>query len=96
MVWADFRQSNSFDNIPKDQPINERVWEFKSNRSEESEIDHFILGKMDGGNTIDQIAGILQEYFPIHFKTQEKAQFYVKALAQQYGRLQALNPEVIN
>jgi hypothetical protein len=62
---------------------------------------------MDGGNTIDKIAELVQENFTVRFKTQEKAHYYVKALAQQYahyyvkalaqqyGQLQALNPEVI-
>jgi hypothetical protein len=68
----------------------------KPNRSEEGEIDHFILRKMVGRNTIDQIAELVQEHFPVRFKTQEIAQFYVKAQAQQYGQLHALNPEVIN
>ena len=45
---------------------------------------------------IDQIVDIIQEYFPIRFKTQGNAQFYVNVLSQQYGRLQALIPEVIN
>jgi hypothetical protein len=61
----------------------------KPNRNEEGEIDHFILGKMDGRHTIDQIVDIIQEYFPVHFKTQEKAQFYVNVLSQQYDRFLA-------
>ena len=68
----------------------------KPNRNEEGEIDHFILGKVDGCHAIDQIVDIIQEYFPVRFKTQEKTQFYVTVLSGQYGRLQALNPEVIN
>ena len=86
-IKDDFRQSNPFDNIPKDQPINERVWEFKSNRSEESEIDHFLLGKMDVWNTIDQIARQTKINYPARFKTQGEAQIYVNELSQQYGRL---------
>ena len=65
------------------------------NRNEEGEIGHFILGKMDDRHTIDKIAELVQENFTVRFKTQEKAHYYVKALAQQYGQLQALNPEVI-
>ena len=68
----------------------------KPNRNEEGEIDHFILGKVDGCHAIDQIVDIIQEYFPVRFKTQEKTQFYGNVLSGQYGRLQALNPEVIN
>ena len=68
----------------------------KPNRNEEGEIDHFILGKVDGCHAIDQIVDIIQEYFPVRFKTQENTQFYVTVLSGQYGRLQALNPEVIN
>ena len=68
----------------------------KPNRSEEGEIDRFILGKVDGRHTIDQIVDIIQEYFPVRFKTQEKAQFYVNVLSGQYSRLQALKSEVIN
>ncbi len=68
----------------------------KPNRNEEGEIDHFILGKMDGCYAIDQIVDIIQEYFPVRFKIQGNAQFNVNVLSQQYGRLQALNPEVIN
>ncbi|MEE8568588.1 MAG: hypothetical protein V3S81_08250 [Anaerolineales bacterium] len=50
---------------------------------------------MDGRHTIDKIAELVQENFTVRFKTQEKTHYYVKALAQQYGQLQALNPEVI-
>jgi hypothetical protein len=65
-------------------------------RSEEGEIDHFNLWKVDGCHVIDQIVDIIQEYFPFRFKTQEKAQFYVNVLSGQYDRLQSLNQEAIN
>jgi hypothetical protein len=68
----------------------------KPNRSEEGEIYHFILGKMDGCHAIDQIVDILQEYFPVHFKTQGNAQFNVNVLSQQYGQLHVLKSEAIN
>ena len=66
------------------------------NSTDEGETDYFILGKVDGCHAIDQIVDIIQEHFPIRFKTLEKAHFYVKALTQQHGQLDVLKSEVIN
>ena len=40
----------------------------KPNRNEEGEIDHFILGKMDGCHAIDQLDDLLLRVFPCPLK----------------------------
>ena len=65
--------------------LHESVLTSRPSRTEEGEIDHFILGQMDGGSTIDQIAQQVQEKFPQRFKAPEEAPYYVNELSQQYG-----------
>jgi hypothetical protein len=65
--------------------LHKRILNFKPSRSEEGEIDHFILGLMDGSHTIDQIARDAQAKYPLRFKTNREAQLYVNGLSQDYG-----------
>ena len=84
-IKADFEQSTDLDNTMESAVLHERILSFKPTRNEAGEIDHFILGMMDGGNTIEQITGQAQAEYPLRFKTQPEAQMYVNDLSQEYG-----------
>jgi protein arginine N-methyltransferase 1 len=85
-VKADFKQSTSFDGALSIK----RVMEFVSNDrpalGEEGKIDLFILGKMDGRHTIDQIARQTQTQCPARFEDEQEALIYVYELSRQYRR----------
>jgi protein arginine N-methyltransferase 1 len=82
-IKADFKQSTDLDSTLESAVLHESVLNFKPSRSDAGEIDHFILGKMDGSNTIDQIARQAQVKYPVRFKTQTETQIYVNVLSQE-------------
>jgi protein arginine N-methyltransferase 1 len=84
-IKANFEQSTDLDSTLESAVLHESVLNFRPSRSESGEIDHFILGMMDGRNTIEQIAGQAQATYPLRFKTQREAQTYVNGLSQEYG-----------
>jgi protein arginine N-methyltransferase 1 len=84
-IKADFEQSTDLDKTMESALLHKRILNFKPSRSEEGEIDHFILGLMDGSHTIDQIARDAQAKYPLRFKTNREAQLYVNGLSQDYG-----------
>jgi protein arginine N-methyltransferase 1 len=84
-IKADFEQSTDLDKTMESAVLNKRILDSRPSRSEEGEIDHFILGMMDGGHTIEQIASGVQEKYSLRFKTQQEAQLYVNGLSQEYG-----------
>jgi protein arginine N-methyltransferase 1 len=84
-IKADYQQSTDLDSTLESAVLHESVLNFKPSRGEAGEIDHFILGQMDGGNTIDRIARHAQAKYPARFKTQGQAQIYVNGLSQEYG-----------
>jgi hypothetical protein len=65
--------------------LNKRILNFMPSRNRAGEIDHFILGMMDGGHTIEQIASGAQAEYPLRFKTNREAQLYVNDLSLDYG-----------
>jgi protein arginine N-methyltransferase 1 len=83
-IKADFQQSIDLESRLESAVLHESVLNFRPSRSEAGEIIHFILGMMDGGNTIDQISRQVQGKFPVRFKTQREAQFYVNDLSQEF------------
>jgi hypothetical protein len=85
VIKANYEQSTDLDSALESAVLHESVLNFRPHRSETGEIDHFILGMMDGRNTIDQIAGQAQATYPLRFKTQREAQTYVNGLSQEYG-----------
>ena len=85
-IKADFAQSTNLDNTLESAVLHKRVLNFRPTRGEAGEIDHFILGKMDGRHSIDQIARQALGKYPVCFKTQREAQFYVNILSQEYGQ----------
>ena len=84
-IEADFEQSTNLDNTMESAVLHESVLNFRPSRNGAGEIDHLILGMMDGGNTIDQIARGAQAKYPLRFKTKSEAQLYVNGLSQDYG-----------
>jgi protein arginine N-methyltransferase 1 len=84
-IKADFEQSTDLDNTMENAVLHERILNFRPARSEAGDIDHFIVGEMDGSNSIHQIARGVQEKYPLRFKTQSEAQLYVNGLSQDYG-----------
>jgi protein arginine N-methyltransferase 1 len=85
VIKADFEQSTDLDKTMESAVLHERILIFKPSRNEAGDIDHFILGEMDGGSTIDQIASQAQGKFPMRFKTLREAQLCVSDLAQEFG-----------
>jgi len=85
VIKANYEQSTDLDSASESAVLHESVLNFRPSRSESGEIDHFILGMMDGRNTIDQIAGQAQATYPLRFKTSREAQTYVNRLSQEYG-----------
>ncbi len=84
-IKANYEQSTDLNSASESAVLHESVLNFRPSRSESGEIDHFILGMMDGRNTIEQIAGQAQATYPLRFKTQREAQTYVNGLSQEYG-----------
>jgi protein arginine N-methyltransferase 1 len=84
-IRTNFEQSTDLDNTMESAVLHKKILNFRPPRSEEGEIDHFILGEMDGSNTIDQIASQAQAKYPLRFKTNREAQLYVNGLSQDYG-----------
>ncbi len=81
---ADFKQSSAFDGLLNQERLLERVAYYRPTSGEEGEIDHYILGKMDGHNTLDEIAQQTQQNFSARFKNKLDALQYVYELALQY------------
>ena len=84
VLKADFKQSTDLNSTMESAALHKSVLNFRPARSEAGQIGHFILGMMDGDNTIDQIASQARAKFPVRFKTQQEAQFYVNDLSQDY------------
>ena len=84
-IKANFEQSTDLDNTMESAVLHKRILNFKPARSKEGEIDLFILGEMDGSNTIDQIASQAQAKYPLRFKTNREAQLYVNGLSQDFS-----------
>ena len=95
-IKADFEQSTDLDNTMESAMLHKRILNFKPSRSEDGEIDHFILGEMDGSNTIDEISSQVHAKYPLRFKTNNAAQLYVNDLSQDFGheanRYEVLEP----
>jgi protein arginine N-methyltransferase 1 len=84
-IKADFEQSTDLNNTIQSAVLHKSVLNFRPSRSEAGEIDHFVLGMMDGRNTIGKIARGAQAKYPLRFKTNREAQIYVNGLSQDYS-----------
>ena len=84
LIKADFKQSNDVDNAFTLKWITGQVKDSRPTLGDEGRVDLFILGRMDGQATLDQIAQETQNAFPARFKDQQAALNHVYELAQQY------------
>ena len=84
-IKADYQQSTDLDNGLQSAGLHESILNSRPSRGEAGEIDHFVLGQMDGRNTVDQIARQAQAKYPVRFKAPEESHNYVNELSQQYG-----------
>jgi protein arginine N-methyltransferase 1 len=95
-IRANFEQSTEVNNPLESAVLHKRILNFKPCRNEAGDIELFILGMMDGGNTIDQIASQSHAKYPLRFKTQREAQLFVSDLSQDFGheayRIKAVGP----
>jgi protein arginine N-methyltransferase 1 len=83
-IKAEFEQSSAVESLWEHALLHKSVRDYNPARSEGGEIVHFILGMMDGCNTIEQIASRVREKFPSRFKSQWEAQSYVNDLSQDF------------
>jgi len=81
---ADFDQSNAVDDSLYTEQLSEYITNSRPSLSQDGEIDHFILGKMDGRATVKEIAQQLQSKFPDHFLDEPEAIRYVYEIGRQY------------
>jgi protein arginine N-methyltransferase 1 len=60
-------------------------------RTEEAEVDLFILGAMDGVTTVEELAGEVTARFPTQFSTTESALDHIYDLTEAYCRWQTVD-----
>jgi protein arginine N-methyltransferase 1 len=80
-----FRQSTFLANPPSAQRLRRRADGFRAALGEDGRIDAWVLGRMDGGATLGEIARELRERFPARFATWEAALTRVGGLSEQYA-----------
>jgi protein arginine N-methyltransferase 1 len=83
-IKADFEQATDFDRASRIRRISERALASRPTLVEEAEIDLFILERVDGATTVDEIARQSQARFPTRFENGQQALLYVYELLQQY------------
>jgi protein arginine N-methyltransferase 1 len=83
-VKADFSQSTAFEGALDARRLAEQIAERRPVPGQAGAIDLFILTKMDGRATVDQIGRQLQERFPDRFEELHEALIYIHELAQHY------------
>ena len=81
---ANFEQSSDIETASGSAVLHDSVQNFKPSRSEQGEVGYFILGKMDGHHSINEIARLARAQFPLRFKTLQEAQFFVNELSQDF------------
>jgi protein arginine N-methyltransferase 1 len=83
-VKADFDQSTAYEGTLDVRRLARQVADRRPAVGQAGAIDLFILTKMAGRATIDQIARQLQEKFPDRFEELSEAIVYIHQLAQHY------------
>jgi protein arginine N-methyltransferase 1 len=86
VLKANFEQSSKLDPLAERAELHKSILNFKPSRGEAGEIDHFILGEMDGSKSINQIARRARREYPTRFETQKEAELYVNELSIEYGQ----------
>jgi len=82
-VKADFKQSTSYRPTTAGEGLEEVLSAYRPTLGEEGKIDLFILGMLDGRNSLELITRQTMKQFPAHFQNQNEALTYVYELAQQ-------------
>jgi protein arginine N-methyltransferase 1 len=72
-IKADFEQSTYVDSPLENAVLHERILNYRPSINEAGEIDRFILEKMDGHHSIDQIARQVSGRYPERFNTPSDA-----------------------
>lgn len=72
-VTAEFRQSTFFSQPFSTDELRRQAHDFRPRLSEQGRIDAAVMGMMDGGSTLQEIARALQDRFPGQFATWERA-----------------------
>jgi protein arginine N-methyltransferase 1 len=83
-IKANFEQSSDFEIVPESAELHKSIQIFRPSRGEAGEIVHFILGMMDGRESINKIARQARAKFPSRFKSLREAQFYVNELSHDF------------
>jgi protein arginine N-methyltransferase 1 len=83
-IKADFEQATDFDRASRSRRISERASAYRPTLAEEAEIDLYILERVDGATTVDEIARQSQVRFPTRFENGQQALLYIYELLQQY------------
>jgi protein arginine N-methyltransferase 1 len=84
-IKADFKQSTDLDKTMESALLHKQIMNFKPHLNQGGEIDYFILGEMDGSNTIDEISRQVHAKYPLRFKSRRESQLYVNNLSQDFG-----------
>jgi type I protein arginine methyltransferase len=86
VVKANFRQSTFHATLLSPDQLSKKAADYVTTLSEEGEIDRFILERMDGNQSLGEIASALSIHFPHHFTSWNDALGRVGILSQRYGR----------
>ncbi|HEX2210784.1 MAG TPA: class I SAM-dependent methyltransferase [Longimicrobium sp.] len=81
-----FRQSTFLSQISTPEDLRRRAHDYRPALGEDGEIDRWVLQRMDGAATLEEIARDVQRRFPERFRTWEDAMWRVGGLSQRYAR----------
>jgi protein arginine N-methyltransferase 1 len=84
-VKADFRQSTFLSQPARAADLRKRAHDFRPVLGEQGRMDAMVLGMMDGGATLEQIARALQGRFPARFRDWEAALSRAARLSRDYA-----------
>jgi protein arginine N-methyltransferase 1 len=84
-VKAHFRQSTFLSQPARAADLRKRAHDFRPVLGEQGRMDALVLGMMDGGATLEQIARALQGRFPERFRDWEAALSRAARLSQSYA-----------
>lgn len=82
---ARFRQSTFLSQPARPDDLRRRAHDFRPRLGEQGRMDALVLGMMDGGATLEQIARALRQGFPHRFGSWEAALSHVGRLSQAYA-----------
>ncbi|HEY0015030.1 MAG TPA: 50S ribosomal protein L11 methyltransferase [Longimicrobium sp.] len=83
---ARFRQSTFLAQPATTADLRKRAHDFRPVLGEQGRVDQLVLGMMDGGATLEEIANALQRRFPERFRVWEEALSRAGQLSQAYAQ----------